>query len=64
MSLQTESRHFLREGDLVLGQDRGYGRVIEGWALYAIVEWFDGRREEVNQFEPLIEVVERANASP
>ena len=35
-----------------------------GRALFAVVEWTDGRREEVDQFDPRVEVVERAVTTP
>jgi hypothetical protein len=55
-----ESRHFLRVSDTVRNRAGNMGRVVEEWALYATVEWADGRREEVDQFDPAVEVVERA----
>ena len=56
-----ESRHFLRVRDTVQDRNGGYGKVVEEWALYAIVEWADGRTEEVDQFDPTVVVVERAS---
>lgn len=55
-----ESRHFLKMRDTV--EDRGgrTGRVVESSALYAVVEWSDGGREETDQFDPGVAVVERA----
>lgn len=38
------------------------GRVVEGFSLYAIVDWNDGRREEVDQFDALVVVVRRAES--
>lgn len=55
-----ESRHFLRVDDTVEDSTGDIGRVIEASALYAVVEWSDGRRQEVDQFEPEIWVVLRA----
>lgn len=55
-----ESRHFLRLSDTVQKSDGSWGRVIEAWALYAVVEWGDGRREEIDQFDPSVVVVARA----
>lgn len=55
-----ESRHFLKVGDTVQQSGGALGRVVEGWALYAVVEWGDGRREEVDQFDPRLVVVARA----
>lgn len=60
MSLQTESRHFLKVNDTVLEVGGETGRVVHASALYALVQWRDGRREEVEQFDPRMEVVERA----
>lgn len=60
MSVQLESRHFYKARDIVQHQDGGFGAVVEGQALYAVIEWFDGRREEVDQFDPLVWVVQRA----
>jgi hypothetical protein len=55
-----ESRHFMKVGDTVQSIGGAFGRVVEGWALVAVVQWTDGRREEVDQFDPRVEVVERA----
>lgn len=55
-----ESRHFMKVGDTVQSIGGAFGRVVEGRALFAVVEWTDGRREEVDQFDPRVEVVERA----
>jgi hypothetical protein len=55
-----ESRHFMKVGDIVQNSGGTFGRVVEGWALYAVVDWTDGRREEIDQFDPRVEVVERA----
>lgn len=41
-------------------RDGASGRVVEALALYATVAWSDGRREEVDQFDPSVVVVERA----
>lgn len=60
MSLQTESRHFLKMNDTVLDVGGETGTVVEASALYALVEWRDGRREEVEQFDPRVAVVHRA----
>ena len=62
MSGQLESRHFFRAGDTVQHRDGRWGRVVEALALYAMVEWDDLSRQEIDQFEPLVEVVERAEA--
>lgn len=50
----------MRVRDTVQSRNGGFGRVVEEWALYAVVEWADGRREEVDQFDPGVVVVERA----
>ena len=55
-----ESRHFLKVGDTVQNSSGMFGRVMDSWSLYAVVEWSDRRREEVEQFDPCIVVVERA----
>lgn len=60
MSLQLESRHFFRTRDRVQREDGTYGTVIDSLALYATVEWEDGRRQEVDQFDPRVVVMERA----
>ena len=60
MSLQMESRHFLKVDDTVEDLSGNVGRVTESFALYAVVAWRDGRRQEVDQFEPRIWVVQRA----
>lgn len=57
---QLESRHFYRSRDRVQSLDGSVGTVVEGWALYATVEWVDGRREEIDQFDPTVVVIERA----
>ena len=54
-----ESRHFFRVRDTVQHRDGWTGRVVEGQALYAVVEWADGRTEEVEQFDPRIVVLDR-----
>lgn len=54
-----ESRHFFRDRDTVLHRDGGVGTVVSGQALFAIVEWGDGRRQEIDQFDPSVEVIER-----
>jgi hypothetical protein len=40
--------------------DGEHGTVVESWALYAAVLWDDGRRDEVDQFDPRVIVVQRA----
>lgn len=60
MGGQIESNHFFRFGDTIRGSDGQVGVVIEEWSLYAIVEWRDGRREEIDQLDPEVTVVDRA----
>ena len=62
MSIQLESRHFFRARDTVQHLDGQLGTVVEGHALYATVTWSDGRQEEVDQFDPAVFVVERADS--
>jgi hypothetical protein len=38
------------------------GRVHDALTLYAVVEWDDGGREEVDQLDPRLSVVERASS--
>ena len=58
--MQVESRHFMKVDDTVEDSSGARGCVVEGWALYAVVQWSDGRRAEVEQFDPRVVVVERA----
>jgi hypothetical protein len=60
VSIQLESRHYFRARDTVQHLDGQVGTVMEGFALYAIVAWGDGRTEEIDQFDPFVAVVERA----
>lgn len=60
MSGQLESRHFFRERDTVQDLAGRMGTVVNGFALYATVEWTDGRAEEIDQFDPSVVVIERA----
>jgi hypothetical protein len=60
VSGQLESHHFLRTGDSVLSVDGRRGTVVDGAALYAVVEWEDRTVQEVEQFDPGISVVLRA----
>jgi len=39
------------------------GIIIEGFSLYAIVEWSNGDREELDQFDPRVEVMQRSGGS-
>lgn len=59
MSGQLESRHFFREQDTVEHLDGRAGVVTEGHSLFVTIEWSDGSREEVDQFDPAVVVVER-----
>jgi hypothetical protein len=61
VSTQLESRHFYRTGDTVQHVGGATGTVAEGFALYAVVRWDDGRQEEVDQLDPAITVLERAS---
>jgi hypothetical protein len=60
VSGQLESRHFFRDRDTVERVDGRVGTVVSGHALYATIAWMDGDREEVEQFDPAVVVVERA----
>lgn len=62
MSGQLESRHFYRMRDVVQHRNGQIGTVVDGQALYATVAWIDGRREEIDQFDPLVVVIERAES--
>ena len=59
MSAQLESRHFYNTGDAVQHVAGVMGSIVEGFALWAVVRWDDGRQEEVDQLDPAIWVVER-----
>jgi hypothetical protein len=60
VSHQLESRHFYRTRDRVCDRDGRSGEVVDGRPLYARIRWDDGEEQEVDQFEPLVVVVERA----
>lgn len=62
MSGQLESRHYFRENDQVQHFQGEHGVVVESLALFAIIAWGDGRRTEVDQFDPSVIVVERATS--
>ena len=62
MSEQLESRHFFKVRDTVQHLDGYIGTVVEELALYATIVWTDGRREEIEQFDPLVAVIERAES--
>jgi hypothetical protein len=59
MSGQLESRHYFRVGDLVRSVDGRAGTVVASWTLFATVEWTDGGREEIDQFDERIVVEKR-----
>lgn len=60
MSGQLESHHFYRAGDVVQSLDGRTGVVVDAWTHFAAIEWSDGRREELDQFDPSVFVVQRA----
>jgi hypothetical protein len=60
VSTQLESRHFYHTGDVVEHLNGSLGTVVEGFALWAVIRWEDGRQEEVDQLDPAIGVLERA----
>ena len=60
MTAQLDSRHFFRARDTVQHLDGYVGTVVEQLALFAIVLWTDGTRQEIEQFDSRIAVVERA----
>lgn len=60
MSGQLESRHFFREHDRVQHRDGRHGIVTDGHTLFAVVDWEDGERQELDQFDPAVTVLERA----
>jgi hypothetical protein len=61
VSTQLESRHFLKPGDAVQHVDGRTGTVAEAFALYAVVQWEEGRPEEVDQLDPRVFVTQRAS---
>jgi hypothetical protein len=60
VSGQLESHHFFRTGDTVRALDGRMGSITEGRALYAVIEWDDTSVQEIDQFDPSILVVQRA----
>jgi hypothetical protein len=40
--------------------DGTVGYVVEGYSLYALIQWTSGEQEEFDQFDPRVEVVFRA----
>jgi hypothetical protein len=59
-TMQLESAHFMRTGDLVRHDGGRTGSVVDAMTLWATVRWDDGVQEEVEQLDPRIVVVERA----
>lgn len=59
---QLDSPHFFRAGDVVQRTDGLGGRIAASRALYAEVIWDDGRHQEVDQFDPDLFVVSRAQS--
>jgi hypothetical protein len=57
---QLESPHFLRLGDIVARSDGAVGTVVDASSLYAIVAWDAREPEEVDQFDPRVLVIQRA----
>jgi len=57
------SRHFFQARDMVQDRDGRMGTVVEVQSLYATVVWEDGGREEVDQFDPRVLVIQRADAA-
>lgn len=60
MSIQSESRHFLKAGDQVEHVAGRAGTVLESYALYAVIRWDDGTQGEFDQLDPAVSVTERA----
>lgn len=63
VSAQTESSHFFQARDTVRHRDGTTGTVLDGRSLYALVAWEDGRREEIDQFDPQVLVILRGEAT-
>ena len=59
MSGQLESRHYFRVGDTVRSIDGRTGTVVEALTLFASIEWADGGRVEVEQFDESVVVEQR-----
>lgn len=60
VSGQLESRHFFRTGDTVRDLGGTEGTVIQAGALFALIEWAGDTTTEVEQFDPSVTVLERA----
>jgi ribosomal 30S subunit maturation factor RimM len=63
LSSQLESRHFFKTRDIVQDRDGRIGQVVSGWSLYAVVAWTDGGTEEIDQFDPGVEVLTRGESA-
>jgi hypothetical protein len=50
-------------GDSVQNRSGRCGIVADARALFAVVAWTDGDTEEVDQFDPDVEVIKRASES-
>lgn len=61
MSTHLESRHFFMADDRVQRVDGTAGFVVESMALWAVIEWEGGGREEVEQLDPAVWVTDRAS---
>jgi hypothetical protein len=48
---------------MVQDRDGRTGTVVEFQPLYATVAWEDGGREEIDQFDPRVLVIRRADAA-
>jgi hypothetical protein len=48
---------------MVQDRDGRVGTVVEVRSLYATIAWEDGAREEVDQFDPRVLVIQRADAA-
>jgi hypothetical protein len=60
LSGQLESRHYFRKRDSVQHLDGYYGTVVDSQALYATIRWEDESEVEIDQFDPSVTVVLRA----
>jgi hypothetical protein len=60
LSGQLESPHFFRTGDTVRSVDGRVGTVDDASTLYAIIRWEIEGRQEVDQFDSSIVVLQRA----
>jgi hypothetical protein len=49
--------------DVVQNRDGRLGTVTQAESLYALVVWEDGGREELDQFDPRVMVVQRGEAA-